>query len=280
MTETETTQSPTDECRVYRTVRYPSIVQIKAAIPHRLFESNVLISFYFVFKDVLIIAALFVALRLLEHVLPSYCQVVVFPVYWYLQGTMFMALFVLGHDCGHGSFSRYDTLNDIMGTLIHSVILTPYFPWKVSHRNHHKNTGNIDKDEVFYPVRTSLENGNNFVYLFGLGVGWFVYLWRGYHPRNICHFNPLEALFRNHVAGCTLSIMTLITWVYCLYVFGCSSGTMQLLKYYIMPEVVFGSWLLVVTFLHHIEVDTPWYSGTHTMQHSLPFNGTIVKRIV
>lgn len=27
------------------------------------------------------------------------------PLYWVAQGTMFWALFVLGHDCGHGKCS-------------------------------------------------------------------------------------------------------------------------------------------------------------------------------
>ena len=71
----------------------------------------------------------------------------------FLQGTMFWALFVLGHDCGHGSFSTSSLINDLTGNLLHGFILVPYYPWKVSHRHHHKNTGNIDKDEIFYPVR-------------------------------------------------------------------------------------------------------------------------------
>ncbi len=33
------------------------------------------------------------------------------------------------------------------------MIMVPYYPWKISHHHHHKNTGNIDKDEIFYPVR-------------------------------------------------------------------------------------------------------------------------------
>jgi omega-3 fatty acid desaturase (delta-15 desaturase) len=196
-----------------------------------------------------------------ERLLPTEFLFIAFPVYWYLQGTMLMALFVLGHDCGHGSFSKYACVNDVIGTVLHAIVLTPYYPWKISHRNHHKNTGNIDKDEVFYPIRKNNDNGNKFVFLFGLGVGWFVYLWRGYHPRKICHFNPLEAMFGDHVTGCTLSISAVIGWVICLHHYACSMGFMGLVKYYVIPELVFGSWLLIVTFLHHIEEDTPWYSG-------------------
>ncbi|WAR27308.1 FAD3E-like protein [Mya arenaria] len=243
-----------------KNIQYPPIIQIKAAIPSSLFESNLLISLYFVFTDFLIISVLYVGLRLTEWLFPVYVQIAILPLYWYIQGTMLMALFVLGHDCGHGSFSRHEIINDSVGTVLHTLILTPYFSWKVSHRNHHKNTGNIDKDEVFYPVRKENENGNDFAFLFGLGLGWFVYLWRGYHPRKICHFNPLEAMFRHHVTGCTLSIMAMLAWVYCLYLYACSRGFIALLVYYVVPVIVFASWLLVVTFLHHIEENTPWYS--------------------
>ena len=40
-----------------------------------------------------------------------------------------------------------------LGNLLHGMIMVPYYPWKISHHHHHKNTGNIDKDEIFYPVR-------------------------------------------------------------------------------------------------------------------------------
>lgn len=240
---------------------FPTLIQIKAAIPNSLFETSLLRSVYFVIKDILLIFSLYVSVLFLEWLLPVCFMCVIFPIYWYLQGTMFMAVFVLGHDCGHGSFSKYETLNDVFGTVLHSIVLTPYYPWKISHRNHHKHTGNIDKDEVFYPVRKKDDNGNRFAYLFGLGIGWFVYLWRGYHPRNICHFNPLESMFSNHVTGCTLSIASMIGWTGCLYYYACSMGFLGLLNYYLIPEIIFASWLLIVTFLHHIEEDTPWYSG-------------------
>ena len=47
----------------------------------------------------------------------------IYPIYWFLQGTMMWAIFVLGHDCGHGSFSNSWLLNDIVGNFLHSIIL-------------------------------------------------------------------------------------------------------------------------------------------------------------
>lgn len=49
-------------------------------------------------------------------------------------GTLYTSFFVLGHDCGHGSFSFYPLLNDIVGTILHTWILAPYYTWKVNDR--------------------------------------------------------------------------------------------------------------------------------------------------
>jgi hypothetical protein len=55
----------------------------------------------------------------------------VWPLYWLVQGTMMWAVFVVGHDCGHGSFSDSRTLNDAVGHLLHSLILVPYHGWRL-----------------------------------------------------------------------------------------------------------------------------------------------------
>jgi len=59
--------------------------------------------------------------------------------------------------------------------------MVPFYQWKLSHRNHHKHTANIDKDEVFYPVRRSQQPPNpRLLPGFALGIGWFIYLATGY----------------------------------------------------------------------------------------------------
>lgn len=57
-----------------------------------------------------------------------------------MQGTLFWALFVIGHDCGHGSFSRHRWLNHLVGHLSHTPILVSFHGWRISHRTHHANS--------------------------------------------------------------------------------------------------------------------------------------------
>ena len=79
----------------------------------------------------------------------------------------------------------------------------------MSHHHHHKNTGNIDKDEIFYPVRMK-ERGKKgrFAPLFGLGGAWFLYLFVGYgdKPRSANHFNPFHPIFARSSFACIVSI--------------------------------------------------------------------------
>ena len=43
-------------------------------------------------------------------------------------------MFVVGHDCGHTTFSPSSAVNEIMGEVSHSVLLcTPFAPWRRSH---------------------------------------------------------------------------------------------------------------------------------------------------
>jgi len=182
-----------------------------------------------------------------------------FIPYIFLQGT-FGQFFVLGHDCGHGSFSRYPLINDVIGTILHTFILTPYYPWKVTHRHHHKNTGNIDKDEIFYPIREK-DFAPKVLPLFGLAIGWIYYIFAGYPPRPISHLNPKEKIFFRNYLGVVFSLGSLSSFG-CLLIYGILKlGFQFMLFYYFLPVLVFASWLVVVTFLHHNETITEWYGN-------------------
>jgi omega-6 fatty acid desaturase (delta-12 desaturase) len=63
-----------------------------------------------------------------------------------LPGAGFIVrLFLIQHDCGHGSFVSSQRLNNWVGRAIGVITLTPYEYWRRSHAVHHATSGNLDR---------------------------------------------------------------------------------------------------------------------------------------
>ena len=54
-------------------------------------------------------------------------------------------LFMIQHDCGHGSFFRRRRANDWLGRLLGVLTLTPYGYWRRTHAMHHATSGHLDR---------------------------------------------------------------------------------------------------------------------------------------
>lgn len=54
-------------------------------------------------------------------------------------------LFLIQHDCGHGSVFRRQSRNNWLGRVIGVVTLTPYDHWRRTHALHHAGSGNLDR---------------------------------------------------------------------------------------------------------------------------------------
>jgi omega-6 fatty acid desaturase (delta-12 desaturase) len=54
-------------------------------------------------------------------------------------------LFMIQHDCGHGSFFRHRLANDWVGRVIGVLTLTPYDLWRRTHALHHASSGNLER---------------------------------------------------------------------------------------------------------------------------------------
>lgn len=137
-----------------------SVGDIRKAIPEHCFQRSYVTSFRYLFVDLAVVAALFYCSSFIDATLTDArfgatagwaLRVVAWTAYWWIQGNVMTGLWVIGHECGHGGFSDSELCNDVVGIVVHSLLLVPYFSWKISHRRHHSNTGNIDRDEVFVP---------------------------------------------------------------------------------------------------------------------------------
>jgi omega-6 fatty acid desaturase (delta-12 desaturase) len=54
-------------------------------------------------------------------------------------------LFMIQHDCGHGTFFSRPWANDWVGRVIGVLTLTPYDVWRRTHAIHHATSGNLDR---------------------------------------------------------------------------------------------------------------------------------------
>ena len=63
------------------------------------------------------------------------------------EAFMYARLFIIQHDCGHGSFLRSRRAMDVIGSLLGVVTLFPYAYWRRTHALHHATSGKLDQRE-------------------------------------------------------------------------------------------------------------------------------------
>ena len=62
-----------------------------------------------------------------------------------LAGAFLLRVFIIFHDCGHGSFLRSRTANSTVGFIAGLLTFTPYHHWRWKHSIHHATSGDLDR---------------------------------------------------------------------------------------------------------------------------------------
>jgi len=102
-------------------------------------------------------------------------------------GGLLVRLFIIQHDCGHGSFLSSPRMNNAVGRVMSVFTLAPYSLWKREHAIHHNGSGNLERRGVGdidtktvaeYLAASRLERLRYRVYrhplfLFGFGVPFY-----------------------------------------------------------------------------------------------------------
>lgn len=263
-----------------------TIKEIRDAIPKHCYERSYVKSMSYVFRDMIYLAVTFVIWH--NFVTPEYIpskplRVVLWGIYTFLQGLFGTGLWVLAHECGHGAFSPSQRFNNIVGWVLHSALLVPYFSWQISHGKHHKATGNMERDMVFVP-RTREERAHSigrlahelselteetpiytFIHLLGQQlIGWPNYLLtnvtgHNYHERQregrgkgkrngfgggVNHFDPSSPLYEARDAWLiVMSDIGLGIALTALFFLGQKFGWSNLAVWYGLPYLWVNHWL-------------------------------------
>ncbi|KAK8247161.1 fatty acid desaturase-domain-containing protein [Phyllosticta capitalensis] len=279
-----------------------TIKQIHEAIPKHCFERSAIRSLGYVARDFAVLASVFYITynyNTPEYVPSTALRAVWWAVYSVVQGLFGTGVWVLAHECGHQAFSPSKVLNDTVGWICHSLLLVPYFSWKISHGKHHKATGHLTRDMVFIP-KTREEYASRIgrfvhelhelteetpiataIHMFSQQLGgWLMYLTtnvtghnqherqregRGKGKKNgfwtgVNHFNPSSPLYEaKDEKLILLSDLGLAITGGILYYVGSNFGWTNLLLWYILPYLWVNHWLVAITFLQHTDPSLPHY---------------------
>nr|AFN53646.1 omega-6 desaturase [Linum usitatissimum] len=264
-----------------------TLADIKRAVPPHCFKRSLVKSFAYLAYDLTVITILYHIANTYFHLLPKPLSYVAWPVYWAAQCCFFVALWMVGHDCGHHSFSDYQWVDDTVGFVVHSFLLAPYFSWKHSHRRHHANSGSLERDESFVPKTKDnitwhfkyLDHlpGRIFYVVFTLTLGWPLYLMfnitgRPYKDGFASHFYPMSPIYEDHERfGIFLSDVGMLAMWFTLYKLSVAYGVGWVLCVYFIPLVLQNALFVTITYLHHTHLNLPHYdsSGWDWMRGSL-----------
>lgn len=248
--------------------------EIREAIPPAAFEKSLGRSLLHMFFDYAMWGGAFLAFSSLVGssawaTLPLALQAASTLLYWGVSGFFMWCIFVVGHDCGHTTFSNNKTINDIIGHITHGSLLVPFYPWQLSHRRHHLNHNHVDKDYSyiwFTPdvlARKEHAGGGKlvtnplFMALFPF-FGWQLYL-LGINDGS--HFLPLadQRLWKDtpkvEQKKCLISTAVVAAFATGIFL-SLGASLPSFLLYYFGPHVVFSWWLVTVTYLQHHNEDS------------------------
>ena len=250
--------------------------ELKRAIPQHCFQSSRIISIGYLFRDIFYITALIFGALHIPSVPSMSLRILAWAMYGFVQGLVGTGIWILAHECGHGAFSTSTILNDTVGWMLHSMLLVPYFSWKITHARHHRYTGHIQKDTVFVPLtkgefakkkRVQIEDVGGLMQdtplktlahlithqLFGWQIYLFTYETGGSNSLpsgsiatkgRLSHFDPNGSLFtRKQKNAVLLSDLGILLMIGILVYAGRTIGFANIVGIYFLPYLWVHHWL-------------------------------------
>lgn len=249
---------------------------VREAIPEHCFKRSYVHSLGVTAWDLAVVAFSGYAIYYANASLPAAASPLAWLFYWWYQGLTFTGLWVIAHECGHGGFTDSRLVNDAVGFLLHSSLVTPYFSWAITHAKHHHYTNHMTMGETWVPAdvdpnkksvlaaKTKKGTIKRIVLIFL--AGWYMYLFvnatGAKQNRGASHFNPkAKSLFKkkdqNYVRASTVGVL------FALAAIGLgihNYGFFDVWRYYIVPQMIANFYLCMITFMQHTHPDVPHFN--------------------
>jgi len=198
------------------------------------------------------------------------------PVCWIFTGTALTGFFVIAHDCGHRSFSNRKWVNDVIGHIVLVPLIYPFHAWRILHNHHHKHTNKLGVDNAWDAFTPAYYESFSPIYRF---------LYRGIRGRfwwlgsighwATMHFDWLRFTGKQRqqvklsvlvvVIGAAIAFPTLLL----------TTGVWGLVKFWLVPWLVYHFWMSTFTIVHHTMPDIPFKPAGEWNEAIAQLTGTV-----
>jgi len=193
-----------------------------------------------------------------------------------LAAGFLVRLFIIFHDCGHGSFFKSQKANKAVGMFFGILAFTPYYKWHNDHMQHHATVGNLDKrgDGDIWTMTTEEYRAagkwkrlqyrlyrNPFI-LFGVGSLYIFVLKNRFASKDSDKKERLNVYFTNVAL---LSLFVVMSWAIGFFTF----LIIQLIIIYLAATA--GLWLF---YLQHQYEEVTWVRNTNWNYRKLALEGS------
>ena len=210
-------------------------------------------------------------------------------LYGVVTGTVAGGCWVIAHECGHHAFHPNRQVEALVGFVLHSLLLVPYYSWQRSHAVHHAHCNHLDEGETHVPPRADSPMGRLVLAvnrrlgpaLFGslslvshLLLGWPLYLLFGVaggsdYGSPTSHFwlgkpfrNGRQLLFPDSFrTSMRLSNLGVLAMLVILGLAAMAWSPARVLCVYGLPYLVINAWLVGYTWLQHTDLDIPHFTS-------------------
>ena len=198
------------------------------------------------------------------------------PLAWFFTGTALTGFFVIGHDCGHRSFSNRRWVNNWVGHIAMLPLIYPFHSWRLLHDVHHRHTNNLDVDNAWTPW-TEAEFANAHPILkqvYRFMRGWFWWLasiahWAVLHF-NLNNFEPRD---RQKVKRSIALVLAFSAIFFPTLI--ATTGIWGLVKFWLMPWLGYHFWMSTFTLVHHTVPEIHFASGADWNEAEAQLSGTL-----
>ncbi|MEM6518423.1 MAG: fatty acid desaturase [Cyanobacteria bacterium P01_C01_bin.70] len=198
------------------------------------------------------------------------------PFAWFFAGTAATGLFVIGHDCGHRSFSKRRWVNNWLGHLTMMPLIYPFHSWRILHNHHHTHTNKLHVDNAWEPWTVESFQTAPLWLQKGYRLLRTNFWWIG----SIAHWAMLHFNLNNFVerdrrgVKTSIAVVALFAAVFfpTMYL---TLGFWGIIKFWLMPWLGYHFWMSTFTIVHHTIPEIPFKPENDWSPVAAQLQGTV-----